>query len=120
MKEVGLFKECLLFDLYLRDNLKSRPPFAPELLGDKDRIRAFYMAEAENFKYLPHEKYSSYNSKQLTSMTHMEKYSFNPFTGEKGAVYILFDYKTRNPLSYEAAAIVIKESELTDGSIKEG
>lgn len=119
IKEVGLFKECLLFDLYLRDNMKSRPPFASELSGDKDRIRAFYMEEAENFKYLPREKYSAYNSKQLASMTHMEKYSFNPLTGEAGAVYILFDYKTRNPLSYEAAAIVIKESELTDGSIKE-
>ena len=119
MKEVVLFKECLLFDLYLRDNLKSRPPFAPELSGDKDRIRAFYMAEAEQFNYLPKDKYSAYNSKQLASMTHMEKYSFNPFTDEEEAVYILFDYKTRNPLSYEAATIVIKESEMPNGSIKE-
>ena len=52
-------------------------------------------------------------------MTHMEKYSFNPFTDEEEAVYILFDYKTRNPLSYEAATIVIKESEMPNGSIKE-
>ncbi len=119
-QDLQYFKECLLFDLYLRDNLKSRPPFAPELSGDKDRIRLFYMAEAEQFKYLPQEKYSVYNSKQLANMTHMEKYSFNPLTGEEGTVYILFDYKTRNPLSFEAAAIVIKESEMPDGSIKEG
>ncbi|MBE5949030.1 MAG: DUF4080 domain-containing protein [Lachnospiraceae bacterium] len=118
-QDITHFKECLLFDLYLRDNLKSRPPFASEIAGDKDRIRAFYMAEAESFKHLSSEKYLLYNSKQLASMTHMEKYSFNPLTGEEGVVYILFDYKTRNPLSYEAAVIVIKESELTDGSIKE-
>lgn len=118
--DLQYFRECLLFDLYLRDNLKSRPPFMPELLGDKEIIRLFYMSEAEQFKYLPHNKYYAYNSKQLAGMTHMEKYSFNPYTGERENIYILFDYKTRNPLSYEAAVILIKESELINGCIKEG
>lgn len=118
--DLQYFRECLLFDLYLRDNLKSRPPFMPELLGDKEIIRLFYMSEAEQFKYLPHNKYYAYNSKQLAGMTHMEKYFFNPYTGERENIYILFDYKTRNPLSYEAAVILIKESELINGCIKEG
>lgn len=118
--DLQYFRECLLFDLYLRDNLKSRPPFMPELSGDKKIIRLFYMSEAEQFKYLPSQKYHAYNSRQLAGMTHMEKYSFNPYTGEHENIYILFDYKTRNPLSGEAAAILIKESELIDGCIKEG
>ncbi len=112
----GIFKELLLFDLYLRDNLKKRPDFATEISGDKELVRQFYMAEEQAHKYLSATGYEGFNSRQLAKMTHLERYEYNPYTYEKEQVYILFDYQVRNPLSYEARTIILKESELKFGN----
>ena len=48
----ALYIELLTFDLYLRENLKSRPPFAPENTIDKDKLRQFFEAEATEHIYL--------------------------------------------------------------------
>lgn len=113
--EYEYFLECLLYDLYLRDNLKSRPEFKPELLGDKELMRSFYNREAQSFCYLDREKYGNYNARQLARMTHMEWYSHNPHTGKAEAVYVLFDYLARDPLDCAAGTVIIKESELANG-----
>lgn len=37
--QLELFTELLIFDLYERENLKTRPPFAPDLQPYKNVIR---------------------------------------------------------------------------------
>ncbi|MBQ9765049.1 MAG: B12-binding domain-containing radical SAM protein [Lachnospiraceae bacterium] len=111
-----IFKQALLFDLYLRDNLKSRPIFASEIKADKELVRAFFMREEAEYRYLSRELYGEYNSKQLAKMTHIESYDYNPYTNAQEDIYILFDYKVRDALNHEARVVILKESELSDGS----
>ncbi|MBQ7359384.1 MAG: B12-binding domain-containing radical SAM protein [Lachnospiraceae bacterium] len=111
-----LYKEALTFDLYLRENLKSRPTFAKELSVFKEESREFYLQEEEKRTYLP--TYQEYDRKQLAKMTHLEPFYYpvwesaqrvgegKEFLVEVQAlpkpVLVLFDYKERNPLNFEA------------------
>ncbi len=109
-----LFVELLVFDLYLRENLKSRPDFSPENAIDKNaaekkKIRHFFEHEAQAHEYL--KGYDNYTSVQLLRMTHIEKFSY-PVWKEcladctdrlEAPAYILFDYKKRNALTHDAA-----------------
>lgn len=101
----ALYKELLTFDLYLRENVKSRPAFTADLTGYKKEMLAFYRLEAEKRQYLP--AYMEYDSKQLARITHIEVFSYPVWqsSGEsmQEKVFILFDYRQRNPLTYEAA-----------------
>ena len=45
-----LYKELLIFDIYLRENVKSRPSFASFLANVKEIVRTFYEKEVEKFK----------------------------------------------------------------------
>lgn len=110
---ISFYKELLTFDLYLRENAKSRPDFACDLTPYKKEIALFYKREEENKTYLP--DYSAYDSKQLARMTHLEPFTHpvwgvghEPADGCKKG-YILFDYKNRSPLTHEARYIVIEE-----------
>lgn len=98
------YVELLTHDMYLRENLKSRPEFMHEKLSgeEKEWIRSFYQSEDENPVYLTN--YEAYNSKQMAKMTHIEKYE----TFEKEIIYILYDYRERNPLNQEAKTYVIE------------
>ena len=117
-----IYRELLLYDMYLRENLKSRPDFAGAV-GDEDtreRIRTFYQREERERLYLP--DYSDYDWKQLSKMTHLEPFYYPVWSGRElenvvrrqeghqentPAAYVLFDYKNRNPLTSEAATAVI-------------
>ena len=104
-----LFIELLTFDLYLRENLKSRPDFSPENAIDKEKLRLFFEREAQNPQYLKH--YEGCKSVQLLRMTHIERFSYtvwheNPLdctVRQEASVYLLFDYKNRNALTHDAA-----------------
>lgn len=104
-----LFIELLIFDLYLRENLKSRPDFAPENTIDKEKLRLFFECKAQNPQYLKH--YEGCKSVQLLRMTHIERFSYpvwheNPLdctVRQESPVYLLFDYKSRNALTHDAA-----------------
>ena len=111
-----VYRELLTYDMYLRENLKSRPDFAADLSADmvKGAIRAFYQKEETERRYLP--AYTGYDWKQLSKMTHLEPFHYPVWdiaalaeavgkrTSNTGSMtYILFDYKSRNPLNYEAA-----------------
>lgn len=98
----GLYRELLTYDMYLRENLKSRPDFAPEITEEaKQDIRRFYQKEEQERRYLP--AYAEYDWKQLSRMTHMEPFRYpEPH-------YVLFDYQERNPLNYEARVQVISQ-----------
>lgn len=104
----AIYRELLTYDLYLRENVKSRPEFAKDLMPYKEEIREFYRREEETRMYLP--EYRDYDSKQLARMTHMEPFSYPVWkpmqrTETKAArvpVFVLFDYEHRNPLTQDA------------------
>jgi len=104
----AVYRELLTYDLYLRENVKSRPEFAKELQPYKEAMREFYRKEEEERKYLP--EYRDYDSKQLARMTHLEPFFYPvwemPARGEvkeaKKSVFVLFDYEKRNPLTGDA------------------
>lgn len=113
-----LYKEALTFDLYLRENMKTRPEFARDLSEHKDWCRLFYEKEEEQRTYLP--AYASYDRKQLAKMTHLEPFYYEVWKTPAGEmkdvdgepVYILFDYKERNPLTFEAGWTVIESCKI--------
>jgi len=108
-----LFIELLTFDLYLRENLKSRPDFSFDNTLDKEKLRFFFEREAQKPQYLKH--YEGYKAVQLLKMTHVERFSYpvwheNPAdcaVRRKAPAYILFDYKNRNILTHDAAFHII-------------
>lgn len=103
-----LYRELLTFDLYARENMKSRPEFAANLKTTVDRmgksydsiIVEFYKHETAVGRLL--ERYADYGWKQASHMTHLEPFRFARLT-DKGihwmqelqmqTVYVLFDYQ---------------------------
>lgn len=108
-----LYSELLTYDMYLRENLKSRPDFAKE--RNKEEIRAFYQKEAKQPRYLA--GYVGYQAAQLIKMTHMEAFSYPVWSDSakecakkrKKPLYVLFDYRMRNPLTNDARTVIIGE-----------
>lgn len=71
------YRELLTFDIYLRENAKSRPNFAEdtrEAEEIREFIREFYRSEEETHVYLP--AYEGYDWKQLSRMTHLEPFFY--------------------------------------------
>ena len=116
-EHLAYFKEALTYDIYLRENAKSRPDFAPDLQEYKNVITDFYREEAEKHRFLPES--SQYDARQLQRMTHLEVLQYPVFSKEKMAelknglwekeesYFVLFDYASRNPLTYEARVVVL-------------
>ncbi|MDE5932576.1 MAG: DUF4080 domain-containing protein, partial [Lachnospiraceae bacterium] len=108
-----ILRQALTFDLYLRENMKSRPDFARELSPYKQAIHDFYRKEEENRHYLP--GYVGYDGRQLGKMTHMEVFDHPVWEKDvrrrmqklKLPCMVLFDYRVRNALTYEARYVVI-------------
>jgi hypothetical protein len=96
------YKEWMLFDLYLRENMKTRPAWAPELTPYRECFREFYRREEETGAYVP--ELGGKEARQLARMTHLEVFSH--IFPEK--TLVLFSYETRDPLSYSARWQVIK------------
>ncbi|MBQ5806094.1 MAG: B12-binding domain-containing radical SAM protein, partial [Lachnospiraceae bacterium] len=105
-EELPKFRDALMYDLYLRENLKSRLSFASDQSDVKYEVREFFAAEAEKPEWLL--GYEGYDSRQLIKMAHMEHM-------EDGS-FILFDYKNRDPLNKNAKAVrFIYEERGTNG-----
>lgn len=112
-----LYAQLLTFDIYLRENLKSRPAFAlcwQQGEEEKEQVRAFYRQEAQTPQYLT--GYEGYQPQQLMKMTHIEYFTYPVWqqnmkmTQLSQKTAILFDYQKRDPLTYDAAYyMVIKE-----------
>lgn len=104
-----MYKELLTYDMYLRENLKSRPDFAVDMGEYKTEIREFYETEQETRQLLPN--YVGYDARQLGKMTHLEPFKYTVWEETIGTAtreyFVLFDYKERNPLTYQARTVVI-------------
>ena len=99
-ESIQCFSESLLYDLYLRENLKNRPAWASDEKVHKNAFRMFYQAEAQEHFLL--KGYESYDEKQIAKMTHLEVMHYHPDTLEKGVYTFLFDYQKRDVLTYAA------------------
>lgn len=98
-ERVDEFRRFLVYDLYLRENLKSRPEFAEDQELYKERVREFFAKESREHCYLK-AGYEGYEARQLIKMAHIEVFA--------GETAVLFDYKRRDPLSHNAAALVLE------------
>jgi len=109
-----LIRQLLTYDMYLRENLKSRPDFARDLEPYKEQIRDFYQREEENRTYLP--DYKEYRAKQMSKMTHLEPFTYPVWENDTSVVmkplekerYVLFDYQKRDALTYQARNIRVE------------
>lgn len=131
-----VYRELLTYDLYLRENLKSRPEFVEDLrecTKVQEFIRAFYRREEQEHRFLS--AYEGYDWKQLSRMTHLEPFRYAVWNPEDIAAcvdraggadyadyidhadtsmrYVLFDYRDRSPLTREAGTQVIESCELS-------
>lgn len=95
------YDQLMVLDLYARENLKTRPSWAMDLKPYKRQIQAFYAKEEEQPEIL--KDYQGYQARQMEKMTHLEVFTYNVLEGkpEKGCYPVVFDYKKRNPLTYQ-------------------
>ena len=114
-----LYRELAVYDLYLRENAKSRPAFALDEKPYHDQIVEFYQEEEKNRAYLP--GYEEYHARQLQRLTHLEVFSW-PVQKKawelismlkRGEVpetktAILFDYQNRDRLTDNARTAVVE------------
>ena len=88
------YRDLLMYDLYLRENVKSRPSFAGDLTSCKEQVKQFFIKEAAEPLYL--RGYEGYDSRQLAKMAHLEPMG--------DGSYVLFDYKNRDAMFGNAKA----------------
>lgn len=94
--KIASYQESLIYDLYLRENVKNRPVFAGEDTIDKQTAAAFYEKEEQERRYL--KGYERYDKRQMRKMTHLERIGGN---------LLLFDYQNRSPLTHQAAVYTV-------------
>ena len=90
------YREWMRYELYERENLKTRPSWATDLSGYRQEFRDFYGEEARNHACLP--DHGDCDARRLAGMTHLEVLPH--IYGEETAV--LFAYRKRNPLHHGA------------------
>ncbi len=96
--DVDNYRQMLILDLYLRENVKKRPEFAGEIQMEKKEASAFYEKEAEEYRYL--KGYEGYDKRQLRKMTHLEWID---------GKLLLFDYRNRNILTNQARVVQVEK-----------
>lgn len=107
-EDLAYFRERMVFDLYARENLKTRPVWAGEQKLYKEQIQNFYRKEAEEPRLL--RQYGGYQPRQLEKMTHLEVFTYDMLSQkrEKGQYPVLFDYKERSPLTHDARVCAVE------------
>ena len=113
-------RQYLLFDCYLRENMKTAPPFAEDAAIFKDYLRAFYQKEEAERKYLP--SYGQFDSKQMAKMTHVEFFTYPvwektvPRREEllasklESPQPVLFDYKERDVITRDCRIVLLPKA----------
>lgn len=78
-----VYDQCMIYDLYARENLKNRPAFAPDQGAYREKLKEY--------------------TRDYGRQVHVEV-----FERDEEPVYVLFDYRRRNPLTGEAHVEVLK------------
>nr|WP_294484618.1 B12-binding domain-containing radical SAM protein [uncultured Anaerosporobacter sp.] len=111
--DMKVLEAILLYDLYLRENLKSKPDFLSTNEVEREIYHHFFVEEESVKSYL--KGYEEYTGKQISRLTHMEKFAYDIIesasTGQAivKEEYILFDYKNRNPLDHAACTHIFEK-----------
>ena len=110
-------REYLLFDCYLRENMKTNPTFAKDNASYKIYLREFYQREEQERQYLP--EYTRYDSKQMAKMTHVEFFRYavwkKDYTDIEEIINskmeelqpVLFDYKERSAITMDCRFVLL-------------
>jgi len=118
-------RQYLLFDCYLRENMKSAPSFACEVSVYKEFLRAFYQKEEAERKYLP--AYEQYDSRQMAKMTHVEFFTYPVWeknmpkrdeilTRKLTSLQpVLFDYKERDVITRDCRIVLLPKPKEMNG-----
>lgn len=112
-----LVSQTLVHDLYIRENMKSRPSFAQDMDKYKQAARRLYMDEELIRKLLP--DYNMYTTKQIERMTHIEHYDVDmaklSTSGkiETKEVFYLYDYHNISPVDQSARIIDVTQFFIT-------
>ena len=110
IEETQIFKQLLTYDLYLRENVKSRPAWA----SAQDPYTASYVEffRNEDHRDMYFAGYEGYTTKQIQRMTHIEYFTFNVLAENEAdrnrPVFVWFDYLNRDPLTYKSHNIEVK------------
>lgn len=94
-----ILNQLLIYDLYLRENIKKRPIWANTTALEKKQATAFYRRE-ETAEYFP--EMQPYDSKKAAGNAHVEKFFIDVDTYEKKEWWAMFNYHNRDPLTYDA------------------
>ena len=99
---LALIEESLTFDLYYRENCKSRPSWAPDPAKFKEQTRNYCKKGSKSHLEPFHYRFPTKWEKTIEAL---------PERLEK-PVYMLFDYDRRDPLDHQAQV-----TECTDGIV---
>ena len=129
--QLELFTELLIFDLYERENLKTRPPFAPDLQPYKNVIRemavVYAMPKTAHFELLsertlqkvgisvdlPERNLKKQMAQSNPKVQISETQNQNTFRNRR--IWTAFDYEKRSRLDYGAAVyLLVFEDTLED------
>lgn len=98
-KQSSALREYITYDLYLRENMKNRPSFAPSLESWKDDIHNILYRESKTHKMFP--KLSGYDYRRLTKTLHVEVFEMI----FEQPVVVVFCYEQRDPLTYNCMTV---------------
>ncbi|MBR0411337.1 MAG: B12-binding domain-containing radical SAM protein [Eubacterium sp.] len=102
-----LLDEMLLLDMYLRENIKKRPSWAPDQTACHKDFKQMYRERGQTLFPKLWES-DRYDSKKAAGQSHLEWFSFDVKEWmECGRIMkkerlCLFDYESRNPLNHNA------------------
>ena len=116
ISENGIYDELLLLDLYLRENSKSRPKWAPDLQNEKKQFLDWFRQEEQEHQVL--KGYEGFSARQMMNMVHLERFSIETAQlcgwehqkEDTQECWVLFDYRNRNALDQNAGICFIKSS----------
>ena len=116
ISENRIYDELLLLDLYLRENSKSRPKWAPDLQNEKKQFLDWFRQEEQEHQVL--KGYEGFSARQMMNMVHLERFSIETAQlcgweqqkEDTQECWVLFDYRTRNALDQNAGIYFIKSS----------
>ena len=96
-----MIKESLTFDLYYRENCKSRPDWAPSVSEFKQITKQYCkkgsLSHVEPFHY-------RFPNKQERTLAALPEY-------QEKLLYVLFDYERRDALDHQAEVVVLEDVE---------
>ncbi len=110
--DVEIVRELLTYDLYLRENMKSRPDWTKETASWNQRYLEFFRQEELACRYIQEE---NYDSRKAARQYHIEYWDFDvEETAASGMkigepAHVLFDYHHRNPLTGDGITVKIKD-----------